>query len=131
MNKNSFFKRLGAQLLPQYFALLLLCCVSVGYAQTKTITGTITDDLGVLIGATVQVKGSTTATLTDFAGNFTIKAAPTDVLIFSYLGYKTLEKAVGNQLEIAVQLTQDTTMLKEVVVNAGYYSVGRTKERTG
>ena len=130
MNKNSFFRRLGAQLLPQYFALLLLCCVSVGYAQTKTITGTITDDLGVLIGATVQVKGSTTATLTDFAGNFTIKAAPTDVLIFSYLGYKTLEKAVGNQLEIAVQLTQDTTMLKEVVVNAGYYSV-KDKERTG
>ena len=130
MNKNSFFNRLGAQLLPQYFALLLLCCVSAGYAQTKTITGTLTDDLGVLIGATVQVKGSKTATLTDFTGNYTIKAAPTDVLIFSYLGYKTIERPVGNQQVIAVQLEQDTTILKEVVVNAGYYTV-KEKERTG
>lgn len=130
MNKNSFFRRLGAQLLPQYFALLLLCCVSVGYAQTKTITGTLTDELGVLIGATVQVKGSKTATLTDFTGNYTIKAAPTDVLIFSYLGYKTIERPVGNQQVIAVQLEQDTTILKEVVVNAGYYTV-KEKERTG
>lgn len=130
MNKNSFFKRLGAQLLPQYVTLLFLCCVSVGYAQTKTITGTLTDELGVLIGATVQVKGSKTATLTDFTGNYTIKAAPTDVLIFSYLGYKTIERPVGNQQVIAVQLEQDTTILKEVVVNAGYYTV-KEKERTG
>ena len=129
MNKNSFFKRLGAQLLPQYFTLLFLCCLSVGYAQTKTITGTLTDELGVLIGATVQVKGSKTATLTDFTGNYNIKAAPTDVLIFSYLGYKTIERPVGNQQVIAVQLEQDTTMLKEVVVNAGYYTV-KEKERT-
>ena len=130
MNKNSFFKRLGAQLLPQFVILLLLCWASAGYAQTKTITGTLTDAMGVLVGATVQVKGSNTATQTDFTGNYTIKAAPKDVLIFSFLGYKTIEQLVGNQQIIAVELTEDTTMLKEVVVNAGYYTV-KEKERTG
>ncbi|MFH6958515.1 SusC/RagA family TonB-linked outer membrane protein [Flavobacterium aquidurense] len=94
------------------------------------ITGTVTDVTGPLPSVTVIVKGTTTSAVTDEKGNFSITANSTDVLVFSFIGYATQEIMVGNQTSITVILAEDSTQLKEVTINAGYYSVN-DKERTG
>jgi TonB-dependent starch-binding outer membrane protein SusC len=98
--------------------------------QQQNITGRVTDSNGTLQGVTVLVRGISSGTLTDENGKFSLKANTSDVLVFSYMGYKTVEVTIANQLEINVELEEDTTLLSEVVVNAGYYSV-KDKERTG
>ena len=96
----------------------------------QTITGIVTDEQGTLFGVNVLIKGKATGTLTDENGKFIIQANADDVLVFSYIGYKTVEIAVNSQTIINIQLEENTTQLKEVIVNAGYYSV-KDKERTG
>ncbi|GGD35321.1 SusC/RagA family TonB-linked outer membrane protein [Flavobacterium orientale] len=96
----------------------------------QPITGTVTDAQGVVPGVTVLVKDKASGTLTDENGKFSIVATANDVLVFSYMGYKTVEITVANQTAIYLQLEEDTTQLKEVVLNAGYYSV-KDRERTG
>src|SRR5690606_5464799 len=67
-------------------------------SQERTITGTILDEMGLpLLGATVQIKGTTIGVTTDFDGNFSIKV-PSEgaILVVSYIGYTTLEMEVGN-----------------------------------
>lgn len=98
--------------------------------QQQTITGTITDGTAPLAGVTIKVKGTTSSVVSDFDGKYSITAQTTDILIFSYLGYKTIEITVGNRKTIDVKMVDDTTTLREVTVNAGYYSV-KEKERTG
>jgi TonB-linked SusC/RagA family outer membrane protein len=106
-------------------------CTLTSTAQTQQpITGTVTDTQGTLPGVTVLIKGKSTGTLTDENGYFSIAATSTDVLVFSYMGYKTQEITLGNQTVLNIQLEEDTTQLKEVILNAGYYSV-KDKERTG
>ena len=96
-----------------------LVCLSA-YAQ-KTVSGQVVDQSGEpLIGVSIQVKGSTVGTITDFDGNFTlpdVKAA--DVLVFSYVGFASQEVTVGNQSTINITLSEDTERLEEVVV-VGY-----------
>lgn len=96
----------------------------------QNITGTVTDSNGTLLGVTILIKGKASGTLTDENGRFSINVNQSDILVFSYLGYKTTEVTITNQSVINVKLEEDTTTLKEVVVNAGYYSV-KDKERTG
>lgn len=98
--------------------------------QQKQITGIITNGTIPLTGVTVKVKGNTRGTVSDYDGKYSITANTTDVLIFSYLGYKTLEIIVGNRKIIDVKMLDNTTSLQEVTVNAGYYSV-KNSERTG
>lgn len=94
------------------------------------ITGTVTDAAGPLPSVTVIVKGTNTSTVTDEKGNFSITANSTDILVFSFLGYTTQEITIGKQTSITVILSEDSTQLKEVTINAGYYKV-KDKERTG
>jgi len=94
------------------------------------IKGTVTDAAGPLPSVTVIVKGTATSAVTDEKGNFSITANSTDVLVFSFIGYATQEITVGNQTAINVILTEDSTQLNEVTINAGYYKV-KDKERTG
>lgn len=101
-----------------FLTLFLALVVQISFAQEKTITGTVTDNSGPLPGVSVLVKGTNTGTDTDFSGNYTIKAKSTDVLVFRYLGYKTLEKRVGNSNIVNVQLQEDSSVLEEVVVVA-------------
>jgi TonB-linked SusC/RagA family outer membrane protein len=96
----------------------------------QNITGTVTDTNGTLPGVTILIKGKVSGTLTDENGRFSINANQSDVLVFSYLGYKTVEVTITNQTVININLEEDTTQLKEIVLNAGYYSV-KDKERTG
>lgn len=64
-------------------------------SQTKSITGTVTDDAGMpLPGVNVLLKGTTNGTQTDFDGNYTISASQGDILVFSYVGQKTIQKTV-------------------------------------
>jgi TonB-linked SusC/RagA family outer membrane protein len=89
-------------------------------AQQREISGTVIDENGEeLLGATVQVKGTTRGAQTGINGEYTVFASRGEILVFSYIGYKTLEVTVTDQTEINVVLEIDETVLEEVVV-VGY-----------
>ena len=94
-----------------------------------TITGVVTDtDEGIgLPGVSVFVKGTSTGTVTDFDGSYSIKVPNAEsVLIFSFTGYLTQEEVVGTRSKIDVSLGTDVQQLEEVVV-VGYGSQDRAK----
>ncbi len=86
-------------------------------AQTVTVSGKVTDasDASPLIGVSVVIKGSSTGTVTNDKGMYTIKAAKGDVLLFSYIGYKSKEVKVKNE-RMNVALQQEMAILEELVV---------------
>ncbi len=98
--------------------LFLGLIVQVTFAQKKTISGTVSDQSGSLPGVSVLVKGTTKGVETDFDGNYKITSKKGDVLIFSYLGFKSVEKKVGNSAFINVTLEEDNSVLEEVIVVA-------------
>jgi hypothetical protein len=73
----------------------------------QSISGTVSDGSGPLPGAAVVVKGSGHSTITDAEGKFSIPAAPDDILIVSFVGFKTVELPVGSQAAIHVVLQED------------------------
>ncbi|MEM9720677.1 MAG: TonB-dependent receptor [Bacteroidota bacterium] len=86
----------------------------------QIVSGSVADESGnPLVGVTILKKGTTTGTNTDSDGNFSIEASPEDVLIFSYIGFKTLELNVGGQTNVSITLVQEDNVLDEVVV-VGY-----------
>ncbi|HIX85576.1 MAG TPA: SusC/RagA family TonB-linked outer membrane protein, partial [Candidatus Parabacteroides intestinigallinarum] len=88
----------------------------------KIITGKITDAKGEpIIGANVLVKGSTTGTITDIDGNFSLNVPANAILQVSYIGYVTQEVPVGNKDKFVIAIHEDTQNLDEVVV-VGYGS---------
>ncbi|MBQ7419545.1 MAG: TonB-dependent receptor [Prevotella sp.] len=97
--------------------LLLLCLLPIaGYAQ-NIVKGTVSDESGEpIIGATVKVQGSNEGTITDFDGNFSVKAASDATLSFSYVGYVTQTVSVSGKSSINVTLKEDNTTLNDVVV---------------
>ena len=100
--------------------LLVLLCTTYGFSQTKTITGTVSDNTGPMPGVNVLIKGTTNGVVTDFDGMFNIDGVSnTDVLIFSYIGFVTQEVPVGAQDVINIVLQEDTQALDEVIV-VGY-----------
>lgn len=99
--------------------LLLAFVVQISFAQQKTISGTVSDDSGGLPGVSVLIKGTTTGTETDFDGKYSIKAKAGDVLVFTYLGYKTVERTVAAANTINVKMVEGGEVLDEVVV-VGY-----------
>lgn len=89
----------------------------------KTVYGTVLDDAGLpVIGAGVVVKGTTRGASTGLDGEFSLEASPKETLVFSSIGYDTVEILVGNQTEINVTMSENTTMLNDVVV-IGYGAV--------
>jgi TonB-linked SusC/RagA family outer membrane protein len=90
------------------------------FAQSKTVTGTVTaaEDNAALAGVSVSVKGQTRGTITDVAGKYTLSVEPSDVLMFSFLGMKTVERQVGDASTINVSLQPNAQGLNEVVVTA-------------
>jgi len=114
-----------------------LCLVLLGLfsslivsAQTR-ITGKVTgaDDKQPVIGASVRLRGTTTGTVTDASGNFSILAKPTDVISVTYLGYQPSEVTVGNQTTLRVVLSSTNSTLNEVVVTG--YTTQRKQDITG
>ncbi|MDR3059857.1 MAG: SusC/RagA family TonB-linked outer membrane protein [Prevotella sp.] len=111
-------RKIGKSLLK----MLLLCGIlfsSHVFAQAQTVTG-IVKDLGnePIIGASVSVKGTTTGTLTDIDGKYTISADAQSVLVFSFIGFTSQEITVGSQKVIDVTLSESDQQLEEVVVTA-------------
>lgn len=110
------------------FAALTLFVSNV-YGQKLKIKGTVTGDSTPLPGVSVSVKGDQIGSVTDFDGKYEIAAAENDVLVFSYIGFKTLEVTLNGQTTLDVNLIADVSKLDEVVV-VGYGSVKR-KDLTG
>lgn len=102
-------------------ALLIFMCSLGVYAQGIQVKGVVTsaDDGQPISGVSVVVKGSTTGTITDFNGNYTISAPGNSTLIFSFVGMKSQEVSVNMQSSINVVLTTEQTNIDEVVV-VGY-----------
>ena len=96
-----------------------------------TVTGTVQDAMGPVIGASIMEKGSTSnGTITDIDGNFSIKVKSGATLVVSFIGYKTQELTLQKgQTNLKVTLAEDSEMLEEVVV-VGYGSM-RKKDVTG
>jgi TonB-linked SusC/RagA family outer membrane protein len=90
-------------------------------AQQKEVSGQIVDEQGIgLPGANIMQKGTKNGATADFDGNFTLNLlSGSDLLVISYLGFKTVEQAVGSQSTIKITLQEDTESLDEVVV-VGY-----------
>ena len=87
--------------------------------QTKKITGTVSDAMGPVIGASVVIKGTSNGVATDFDGNFTLNASQGQTLVISYIGYLTNEIKIGAQEHYNITLEEDKKVLDEVVV-VGY-----------
>ena len=105
--------------------LLLVLVVQIGFAQEKTVTGTVVDQDGLpLPGVNVIEKGTSNGAQTDFDGNYSINVDEGDILTLSYVGFKTQEITVGASNTIDVTMSVDAGALEEVVV-VGYGSTRR------
>jgi len=111
-----------------YGTLMMFLFGSVAFAQERTITGTVTDakDGSPLAGVTVVIQGTTTGTVTNADGQYTLKVPDGNaVLHFSFVGYDPQDVSVGNQTTINVSLNPSTIAMGEVVVT----SLGIKKEK--
>lgn len=112
-------------------SLMLLALISfTASAQDQQISGTITDETGAgLPGASVLVKGTSTGTVTDMNGKYSLTAGSDDVLVISFIGYSQQEVSVGGRSTIDLQMQLDAEQLSEVVIT-GYGSDSR-RETSG
>jgi iron complex outermembrane receptor protein len=139
--KKPFFKKISIEcLLPNrgrpfyrmasnslYF---LLVCLMYGMslqAQNIQISGTVTDATSgaAIPGVSIVLKGTSTGTISDIDGKYTISANGNSTLIYSFIGYEKQEIAVGGRAVIDLQLREDTGLLNEVVITA----LGVSKEK--
>ena len=104
--------------------MMLFLCISA-MAQKVPVTGTVTDQTGPVIGASVIEKGTTNGTMTDNDGHFTLSVNKGAVIEISSIGYKTQEITVGTQSNFNVKLAEDNQFLDEVVV-VGYGSMKKS-----
>jgi TonB-linked SusC/RagA family outer membrane protein len=112
------------------FILLLVLSSATALAQ-RTVTGTILDEFGDgLPGVTVLVKGTTTGTATDIDGKYSLNV-PSDqsVLVFSFIGYTTIEQVVGNRSVVDLTMNPDERTLTELVITG--YTIDSRRETTG
>tara|TARA_R100000306_G_scaffold62441_1_gene70191 strand:- start:5403 stop:8585 length:3183 start_codon:yes stop_codon:yes gene_type:complete len=100
--------------------LVLLLGVQFSFAQQKTVQGTVVtaDDGLPLPGASVVVAGTSRGTQTDFDGKFSISVSSDETLTVSYVGFKTINRVVGDASQITFSLEADSESLDEVIVTA-------------
>lgn len=113
-----------------YIFILFLNTIGFVFAQDHLdISGKITDIQGeALPGVNVVVKGSTRGTLTDVEGYFELKKVPvTSNLLFTYIGYKSIERTLGSQTSFSITMEEDIAALETIVV-VGYGQTQNTKE---
>ncbi|TYA74669.1 SusC/RagA family TonB-linked outer membrane protein [Seonamhaeicola marinus] len=110
-----------------YFIAFFISMTAIGQ---NTINGTVSDKSGPLPGANVIVKSTSNGTQTDFDGNYSLNnVTNSDILVVSFLGYKTKEVTVGSQTTVNIILEEDTESLDEVVVVG--YGTQRKADLTG
>ncbi|MTI40274.1 SusC/RagA family TonB-linked outer membrane protein [Fulvivirga lutimaris] len=102
------------------FTLILLFGAVITQAQDRTVSGKVTaeDDNSSLPGVNVLLKGTSTGTITDADGNYTISVPENSILVFSFVGLKSQEVNIGARAVIDVQMESDIRQLSEVVVTA-------------
>ena len=91
--------------------LLMFSVLSISMGLAQTITGKVEDSQGPLAGVSILVKNTTIGVITDFNGNYTIDADVGKTLVYSYIGYKSVEIQVYNQNIINVTLEEDAQNL--------------------
>lgn len=112
------------------FLMFLLMIPFGAFAQQGMVTGQVVDEKGEsVIGATVQIKGTSDGTITDFDGNFSLKAKVGNTLVVSYVGYSTQEVKISKQTGNRIVLKEDAEVLDEVVVVG--YGTARKGDLTG
>ena len=111
--------------------LLLAFVVQLTFAQEKTISGTVSDNSGLpLPGVNIIVKNTSNGTQSDFDGNFTIQANVGQSIVFSYVGFNTVEQAVTSSTStMNLLMTEDAAVLEEVVVTA--FGIKKEKKALG
>ncbi len=115
----------------RFFIFFLLLC-KTALTQERSITGTVSDadDGQPLTGVTVQIKGTTSGTVTDIDGRFSLERVfPESILVFSFIGYQTTEVALGNVPVLNISLVRTISELEEVVVTA--LGITRQKREIG
>jgi TonB-dependent starch-binding outer membrane protein SusC len=113
-------------------SLFLFFFVSIALAQSKKITGKVTDSNSgeKLAGATVNIEGTSTSTITDNSGSYAIEVPSSKAtLVFSYVGFVSQKISVGNGTVIDVSLISDSRELNQVVVVG--YGTQKRKDLTG
>jgi TonB-linked SusC/RagA family outer membrane protein len=115
----------------QFASVLILIFLGTSTFGQKTITGVVTSSLDEdqLIGVNIVVKGTSRGTTTDVDGNYSIDVSSEETLVFSYIGFKTIEKIVGNQTIINVALESNAQQLEDIVVVG--YGTARRSDLTG
>lgn len=107
-------------------SLIFLCFFQFAFAQNKTVTGKVSDAAGQpVIGAGVVVKGTVLGTTSDIDGKFSLDVPQDAILVFTSIGYKSQEVAVGGKSTLDVVLEDDSQLLEGSVV-IGYGTVKRT-----
>lgn len=101
---------------------MLFSTYTVSAQQANTVSGKITSEKDgmPLPGVNILVKGSSASASTGFDGEYSISAKPTDVLVFSYVGYETKEVTISNRKQINYALKDDTNNKLNEVVVIGY-----------
>jgi iron complex outermembrane receptor protein len=95
---------------------LFLLFLSIGIFAQQSVSGLITDNSGnALPGVNVIIKGTNVGVSSDFDGNFQINADNGQILVFSYIGYQTVELTV-NGANLDVVMAESDSELDEVVV---------------
>lgn len=128
MRKRSSFLQSssGQRSLIACWLLPVICCFFSFFSMAQQkITGTVKSGDLAVVGASVQVKGTTNSTSTDINGNFSITATEGSTLVISSVGYTSLEVKVTDQAPIRVQLTLSEQQLSDVVV-VGYGTQKKT-----
>src|SRR5688572_14851362 len=109
---------------------MLMLVSTLAFAQSRTVTGQVTDETGNPIPfATIVVKNTNNGTSADQNGNFSIKVNTGDVLVISSQGRTSREITIDTQTTITAALQSTNTTMTEVVVSTGY-NTRRTKRST-
>ncbi|MFD1602102.1 SusC/RagA family TonB-linked outer membrane protein [Flavobacterium artemisiae] len=115
--RSKYFKNWGS--------LVLMLVFSVTVNAQNAVSGIVSDNSGPIPGVNIVVKGTNITTVSNFDGTYTIKSVPANgTLVFSFIGYKAKEVAVGGKTKIDAILEEDISSLKEVVV-IGYGTAKR------
>ena len=113
------------------FLCLFITCIHQAFAQTKTLTGTVTDEKNAPVqGATVAVKGTSSGTSTDASGKFTLTIpASAATLTITNIGYTSQDISINGKTSLTITLTATAQNLTDVVLIG--YGTARRREVTG
>jgi TonB-linked SusC/RagA family outer membrane protein len=117
---------------PMFFLILFVFIGLAGLVNAQSVvTGVVTDklDQSPLIGVNILIDGTSSGTVTDVDGKFSIEVPENGILIISFVGYETQEITVGGRSIIDIAMVEDATSLEELVVTG--YTIQDKKDLTG